>query len=300
MEIRQLHYVVALAQARHFQRAARLVHVTQPTLSVQIQKLERELGQPLFERSSRQVRLTTAGERFVPHAKAILDQVQAARAEVGGDEPRGVIRLGVIPTICPYIMPSVLPAFHRLAPLAHVELFEETTAPLLEAIRNGQIDLGVLALPVEARGLSTLSLGWEEFYVAVAKGAALARRGWVDLRTLAQERLLMLQEGHCLRRQSLEFCRRRGKDWPITFQGGSLASVLRLAEAGEGVTFVPHMAREPARHPGLRFLRFHPPRPMRELGIVWRLSAPLLPTHQRLLSVLEAALRPHCRARPAA
>jgi LysR family hydrogen peroxide-inducible transcriptional activator len=292
MDLRQLMYVVALARERHFSRAARSVHVTQPTLSQQLIKLERELGSPLFERSSKGVRLTAAGQRFLPRAQAILDQAAQAAKDVqsGAQDGAGLVRIGAIPTVCPYVMPGLLRALQATAPRVTLEVFEETTAVLLESLKSGRIDIGVAALPVRDRALASVSLGREEFLLAVPKRHALASVSGVSPARISRERLLVLQEGHCFRQQSLDYCRKAGRDLQVVFQGSSLTSVMRLAAAGEGITLVPRMAADRSGNPGLAFVPFAQPRPYRELGMAWRLSAPLTAAQQLTLEALRAAV----------
>lgn len=292
MEIQQLRYVVALARDLHFLRAARRVHISQPTLSQQIAKLEAEIGAKLFERDRRRVRLTPEGERFVPYAQAVLDALERAAGEMRDLKGQigGRLRVGAIPTVGPYLLPGVIRRMRTIAPQLTLEFYELTTSALLARLQEGEIDLGLLALPINEPGISSLSLGAEVFYLAVPQGHPFSGRKRVSADVVRRERILILQEGHCFRDQSLEFCHMPPESAQIVFQGSSLTSVMRLAAAGEGVTFVPHMAARPRENPGLSFVRFSPPEPTREIGMIWRTSMPLGRSHHAFLDAVRTAL----------
>lgn len=305
MEFQQLRYVAALARELHFLKASRTVHVTQPTLSQQIKKLEEELGTALFERSPRRVRLTAAGRQFLPHALEALAAVERAAAELKAQsgELSGTVRLSVIPTICPYLMPEVITRLHQEAPKLTLELHEETTSATLLRLKEGAVDLGLLSPPVSEKGVSELVLAKEPFFLAVGVRHRLARRPSVHPRELDEERLLVLQEGHCFGEQSLDYCKRAAKGAQVIFRGSSLESVLRLAAAGEGVTFIPRMAAAASARPDLKFIPFTAPQPERNIGVVWRLSSPLLNTHRFVMDLItrsaqdrETRRRPSVRA----
>lgn len=292
MDIQQLRYALALSQELHFNRAAQKLNVTQPTLSQGIKKLEDELGLPLFERSPRAVRLTEAGRLFMPYALRVLDEIKGgaqalreAAAQIGG-----TIKLAAIPTMCPYLMPPALIRIRRQAPRLMIELYEEKTADILEKLRSGELDLGVLALPVKDSGLASLSLGREPFYLAVSRRHRLARAPQVSLKQMQDERLLILQEGHCFGDQAMEYCKIKRGDPQIRFQGSSLTSVVRLAAAGEGVTLVPRMALGSIAGGGVRFLPLAHPSPSREVGVVWRRSAPLGKAHELCIEAIRLSL----------
>jgi len=290
MELQQLRYVAAVAREKHFGRAAERVHITQPTLSQQIIKLEKELGAALFERSPRGVVLTAEGEKFLSTATAVLEILENSVRELKekGDDITGRIRLAVIPTLGPYLLPPVLQHVRKKAPRLTLELFDMTTSLLLENLKQNRIDMGILALPIEEPGIVALSIGKEPFYLAVPQKHPLASRKSVDLAQVRRERLLILQEGHCFRNQALAYCGLSAEDDQIIFQGSSLTSVMRLAAAGEGVTFVPRIAARAREHPGLRFIRFSGPEPIRELGVVWRVTTPLSTANRFLIDVIES------------
>ncbi len=288
MELQQLRYIVALSQELNFLRAARRASITQPTLSQQVKKLEDELGAPLFERSSHGVRLTPAGEKFMPFAMAALDTLKKGLTELQKESKdiSGKIAVSVIPTIHPYLMPGVLIKVKREAPRLSIELHEEKTSVLLESLKTGKIDLGILALPAGEAGIVSRSIGKEEFLLAVAKDHALAKRKQVTPRIIKEEKLLILQEGHCFTDQALEYCKRPREDAQVTFQGSSLTSVMKLASVGEGLTLVPKMAAIERENPDLVFIPFQSPKPHREIGIVWRITSPLTPAHHFLIETV--------------
>jgi LysR family hydrogen peroxide-inducible transcriptional activator len=293
MELQPLRYACAVYRERHFLRAAERVHISQPTLSQQIKKLERELGAALFERSPHGVSLTPEGERFLPRAEAVLQALEEAVSELrrGAKEIAGRIRLAAIPTVGPYLLPRVAKRLRTAAPRLQVELHDLTTSLLLEHLKQGRIDMGILALPVDDPGLVSRSFGRERFLLAVSRRHPLAGRRSVSRKDVRHERMLILQEGHCFRNQTLSYCKLSDQDPQIIFQGSNLTSVMRLAAAGEGVTLVPEMAAEPGQHPSLRFLRFAPPEPRREIGVVWRVTTPLNRGHQLLMDLAEEVFR---------
>ncbi len=293
MELQQLRYVVALSQERNFLRAAKRANITQPTLSHQIKKLEEELGTPLFERSSHGVRLTAAGEKFIPHAIATIDGLEKALSELraGTKDISGKIAIGAIPTIAPYLIPDILIKLRKEAPHLSLKLYEETTSLLLESIKAGKIDIGILSLPIADAGLVSRSIGKEEFFLAVSKKHALSKKRQITSKEIKEENLLILQEGHCFADQALEYCGHPRKDTRVVFEGSSLSSVLKLASVGRGLTLVPKMAAAERENPNLAFIRFTSPKPSREIGIVWRVTAPLTPAHRFFIDVAAKTFR---------
>ncbi|MCB9800542.1 MAG: hydrogen peroxide-inducible genes activator [Candidatus Omnitrophica bacterium] len=291
MELQQLRYIVALSQERNFLRAAKRVHVTQPTLSHQIKKFEEEIGTPLFERSSHGVRLTSAGDKFIPFAMAAIDMLKTGLTELQ-DETKdisGKITIGVIPTINPYLMPGCLVKLKKEAPRLSLEIYEETTSILLDSLKAGTLDLGILALPITDTGIVHRSIGKEEFFLAVSRHHPLSKRKQVTSKIIKEEKLLILQEGHCFADQALEYCKRIREDDQIIFQGSSLTSVMKLASVGEGLTLVPRMAANAKENPDLVFIPFTSPKPSREIGIIWRVTAPLTPAHRLLIDIIVKA-----------
>ena len=281
MELHQLRYFLELSRELHFQKAAEKAHVTQPTLSQQIKKLEDELGLPLFERSPRNVRHTAAGKKFLPHVIEALERIEhgVSGLREEADEISGLIRIAAIPTIAPYLLPGVISKIKRSAPKLMLEIYEETTSVLVEHLKEAKFEIGVLSLPIQDSGIVCRPLGKEPFYLAVSKDHPLAKRKTVSRSDIVKEKLLILQEGHCFSDQTLEFCNLSRKNEQIRFQGSSLSSVMRLVGAGEGVTFVPKMAVEPRLYPELRFISFGGTPPLREIGLAWRVTTPLTKAH---------------------
>ncbi len=293
MEIHQLKYFIALTQELNFQRAARRAHISQPSLSHAISKLEKQLGHALFERSPRQVRLTAAGEKLLPHALAILDCLRQSIEAMGEDtgEISGRLRISAIPTIGPYLLPVIIREFRKRAPKVVLEIHEQTTSLLTEDLRAGKLDAGIISLPVKLTGLASRVLASEEFYLAVSPRHPLAKKKRVSREDILTENLLILQEGHCFAAQALAFCKRSRRHERVIFEGGSLNSVLKLVAAGEGITFAPRMAAE--KSPNLRYIRFESPEPTRDLGVVWRLTAPVSRAQALFTDITEKALNLH-------
>lgn len=293
MDLQQLRYVTALAKEKHFQKAARLTGVTQPTLSQQVKKLEQELGESLFERSSRRVALTPAGERFLPHALAALDALQKGVASIQeeGDLSVAPVRIGFLPTMGPYLIPPILNDLKERVPELTLEFHEDTAASLVQRIREGGLDLGIVSLPLHEDGIASRSLGRESLYLAVSPQHALARQKNVALRQLHQESLFVLQEGRCLRDQISVFLRRAKAQPKIAFQGMHLTSLLKLVATGEGVAIVPEMAAESHAADGIRFLPFSNPQPTREVGVIWRRSASLTQREYLVMRSIENQLK---------
>lgn len=289
MELQQLRYVVALSRELNFQRASKKLHVTQPTLSQQLKKLEDEIGITLFERSPKYVRLTSAGEKFVPFALELLERLERGLEEIREDkgEVSGHLKIGAIPTIGPFVLPPLVQASHQAAPKLKLELFEEITPVLIEKLKQGQLDLGILSLPFDETALAVKNIGKETFLLAVPLAHELAKRKQISLQDLNGQRLLILQEGHCFSEQALSFCRRSREDRQVVFQGSSLQSVLNLAAAGEGITFLPKMAEKSCRNLPLKLIPFGPKAPMRQIVVIWRLAAPLNRNHRFMIQLIQ-------------
>jgi LysR family hydrogen peroxide-inducible transcriptional activator len=291
--LRQLEYLVAVADARHFGRAARACAVSQPALSAQLAVLEESLGVRLFERSRRGARPTRAGERVIERARAVLraaDELVAAAREAR--EPlTGPLHLGVIPTVAPYVLPRWLPEVRRRYPRLQLFLHEEQTARVLEGLAGGRLDLGLLALPAEAPGLESLPVGREPFLLAVPPAHRLARRPRrVGEEELRDETVLLLEDGHCLRDQALSVCREAGAREAEGVRASSLSTLAQMVEGGLGVTLIPASAAAVEGRGGLALLRFRDPEPSRELGLVWRRESARGAEFERLAELLRHAL----------
>jgi LysR family hydrogen peroxide-inducible transcriptional activator len=274
MNLRDLEYLVAVADHRHFGRAARACFVTQPTLSTQLKKLEAELDAALLERNSRQVLLTPVGERVVDRARTVLAEVEAIRglAQQARDPRAGILRLGVFPTLAPYLLPHVVPELRRLFPELELRLIEEKSEVLLVQLRQGRLDGALLAFPVDGTGLSSEPLFREEFLLAVPAGHRLSRGGPIGTDILADEQLLLLADGHCLRDQALEVCELAGAREYTGFQATSLETLRHMVAAGVGITLLPVLSVHPPvpEVPTVALRRFTDPTPSREIGLFWR------------------------------
>ncbi len=294
MNLRDLRYLVALADTHHFGKAAEACHVSQPTLSAQIKKLEEYLGAPLLERRPRQVTLTDAGVRVVERARRLLKEADDIRevARVDSDPLGGRLRVGLIPTIAPYLLPRVAPKLRRSLPRLSLMLYEFRTGPLLERVREGELDLGILALPAETEGLETRTLFAESFVVAMPARHALAERKRLKVADLEGEHLLLLEEGHCLRDQALEVCSSISTDEDADFRATSLETLRQMVAAGLGVTLLPRLAAEGAYATarGLATRPFAPPAPQRTVGAAWRPSSTRVAAIDAVCDVLAATL----------
>jgi LysR family hydrogen peroxide-inducible transcriptional activator len=275
MNIRDLEYLVALADTRHFGRAAARCHVSQPTLSTQLKKLEAYLGVPLVERRPRRAALTPAGLAVVQRARRMLQDADDIRAlaRASQDPLSGPLKVGLIPTLGPYLLPRVAPRIAKALPKLQLMLHEYQTEPLVERTLSGELDLAILALPADTRGLVTRSLFAEAFLVAMPESHPLAARKRVKAADLQGEKLLLLEEGHCLRDQALEVCERVGTE-EQDVRATSLETLRQMVVAGLGLTLLPRLAAEGpfASARGLAVRPFSPPAPNRVIGAAWRRS----------------------------
>ena len=276
MTLRDLEYLVALAETRHFGRAAERCHVSQPTLSAQIRKLEDSLGVALVERRPRKVALTAAGEAVVERARRMLRDAEDIQAlgRASQDPLAGQLRVGFIPTLGPYLLPRVAPRISRALPKLQLMLYEYQTASLVERTVRGELDLAILALPADTKGLKTRSLFAEAFLVAMPAHHRLTAKKRVKAGDLRGEKLLLLEEGHCLRDQALEVCARVGTE-EQDFRATSLETLRQMVAAGLGLTLLPRLAAEGpfASARGLVVRPFAPPSPNRVIGAAWRRSS---------------------------
>jgi LysR family hydrogen peroxide-inducible transcriptional activator len=274
LKLKDLRYLVAVADTRHFGRAAAQCFVSQPTLSAQLRKLEEYLGVQLVERQPRHLVLTRAGEAIVARARRMLDAGKEIVdiAQTWRDPLSGPLRLAVLPTIGPYLLPQVLGKVRKALPRVELLLYEYQTKPMLDELRLGQIDLGILALPIEADGLVTRKLYEEPFLLAVPAQHPLASQAQARPADLDGETLLLLEDGHCLRDQALAFCERRGVQEKQDFRATSIETLRQMVATGAGVTLLPALAAQGAYGSarGIRLLPFVRPAPSRVIGAVWR------------------------------
>ena len=292
--LRQLEYAVAVADARHFGRAAKSCHVSQPALSAQIAQLEDLLGVRLFERSRRHVLVTREGERVVAHARSVLREtdelVRVARE--GGEPLSGPLRMGVIPTIAPYWLPYWLPRVRKAYPGLELYLLEDKTERLLEELDAGRLDLLLLALPVPGPELACEDLFSEPFVLAAPEGHALLRpRKRLTQEDLADQPVMLLSDGHCLRDQALALCQNAGANEARELQATSLPTLVQMVANGLGVTLLPaaSVAVELRGDSGIGIRAFREPEPSRRIGLVWRATS----SRESAFSELAALLRRH-------
>ncbi|NNM21683.1 MAG: LysR family transcriptional regulator [Gammaproteobacteria bacterium] len=271
MNIRDLQYFIAVAELGHFGQAAARCCVSQPTLSGQIKKLEAELGVTLFERTNRRVMLTDTGNQIANSARRILREVDTIHdmAQSRHDPLAGKFRLGAFPTLATYIFPELVPKVKKHLPNLRLILIEEKTAILTDQLKRGKIDAALLALPVDDNFLVSQPLFEDEFLLAVSPGHELAAYKSVDQKKLEKHRLLLLEEGHCLRDQALEVCQLNGVAEEEDFRATGLETLRQMVKAGTGITFMPQIAIK-NDEPGIRYIPFSGQPPVRTIGLVWR------------------------------
>jgi len=255
MEFHQLRYVCAVADTGNFSRAAERCQIAQPSLSQQVLKLEEDLGAKLFDRLGRSVRLTEAGRAFIPHARAVLDQMEMARLSVADKNAdlRGSVAVGVIPTIAPYLIPSYTAAFAKKYPDAKLRIVEETTSILVEGLRDLSIDVAILALPLRHKDLELFPIRTERLFAVMRRDHPRASAESLALKDLRGESFVMLRDGHCFRDLSIATCTRARITPNIAFESGQFSSLLGMVAAGVGVSIVPEMAID--RNVGCSYVR---------------------------------------------
>ena len=277
MNIRDFEYLVALDELRSFRKASERCHVTQPTLSGQLRKLEDYLGVLLVERTKRKVMLTPVGKEVVRRARLILQEVeQIEEISVSFKDPmQGKLRMGLIPTLGPYLLPFMIPAMVQEYPRLQLFLYEEQTHILLKKLSDAELDVIILALPVSSSGLSEIELFDEPFLLALPRGHELSIQDNVSLSDLSEERILLLEDGHCLRDQALEVCMMAGATENPEFQGTSLETLRHMVSAGMGVTLMPYYSVFPnsGSNPPMTYLQFDAPVPSRKIGLLFRESS---------------------------
>lgn len=271
MEMHQLRYMVAVAKTGNFSRAAEQCHVSQPSLSQQIQKLEDELGERLFVRMKRAAKLTPHGEAFLQRATTILAEAEAARREAkdAKDLLRGVVNVGVLPTIAPYLLPDVIAGFMDKFPGVEIVVQEDSTARLLKMALACEIDFALASLPIEDSRLKVVELCSEELMLALPPGHPLARKRIIHAADFAGERLIVMKEGHCLGDQVLRFCDRRDLHPNISFRSAQLETIQSLVRAGLGISLIPAMAAQSGRSDMPEYRSLAAPRPSRKIVSVW-------------------------------
>lgn len=277
MNIRALQYFIALAELRHFRKAAERCHVSQPTLSTQIKKLEEQLGTDLIERNSRQVMLTPIGERILERARIIVAETAAIRqlARDADDPFAGTLSLGVFPTLAPYLLPHVIPTLRRKFPKLTLRLFEEKTEQVMAMLSSGTVDAILLALPLDDDQLHVEPLFDEPFVLVLPTDHPLAQSPTVSLGDLQSQQLLLLEDGHCLRQHALDVCQLAGAKEKLDFQASSLETLRYMVAAGSGVTLMPILATKPpvTKTDNVVTRAFSAPQPQRTIAMAWRKSS---------------------------
>ncbi len=265
MEFHQLRYVCAIADTGNFSRAAERCQITQPSLSQQVLKLEEELGTKLFDRLGRSIRLTEAGRAFIPRARAILEQSEAARTSAAdqNSDLHGSVAVGVIPTVAPYLIPKYAARFAKKYPDAKLRIVEDTTSVLVEGLRDLSIDVAILALPLRHKDLELFPVRTEPLFAALRKNHPRAKAKSLALKDLRGESFVMLRDGHCFRDLSIDTCTRARISPNIAFESGQFSSLLGMVAAGVGVSLVPEMAID--RNAGCRYVRLNDPQATRTI-----------------------------------
>ncbi|GHD62880.1 LysR substrate-binding domain-containing protein [Jeongeupia chitinilytica] len=282
MTLTEFRYIVAVARERHFGRAAASCFVSQPTLSVAVKKLEDELGVTLFERAAGEVTLTPNGERIVEQAQRVLEEVQVIKqlAEQGKDPLAGPLRLGIIYTISPYLLPHLIPDLRERAPQMQILLEENYTGRLAEMLKQGEIDLAILAEPFHEAGIATLPVYDEPFVVATPKGHPWEALATIDSDQLAEENVLLLSPGNCFRDHVLQTCPDLNREslpagsLQRTLQGSSLTTIRHMVAGGIGVTVLPATSVSSADEALLSIRPFSEPVPTRRVVLAWRKNFP--------------------------
>ena len=296
MNLKDLKYLVALADTGHFGKAAERTFVSQPTLSAQLKKLEEYLGVKLVERQPRNVQLTEVGKQVVVRARRMLDEGDqiVALARNNKDPFAGRLKLALIPTIGPYLLPRVMQKIRKALPQLGLMLYEHQTEALLKRLHDGEVDLGIMALPIAQDGMETRELYEEAFTVALPNHHALAAKSTIKVPDLKGQTLLLLEDGHCLRDQALEVCSRIDIREAEDFRATSLETLRQMVVAGLGITLLPETAVESpfGSQRGLTIRQFSKPVPTRTVGAVWRKSSTRSEAIAAVCDILAGAMKP--------
>ncbi|MGO9995192.1 MAG: LysR substrate-binding domain-containing protein [Steroidobacteraceae bacterium] len=296
MNLKDLKYLVALADTGHFGKAAERTFVSQPTLSAQLKKLEQYLGVKLVERQPKNVQLTEVGKQIVVRARRMLDESDEiiALARNNADPFAGKLKVGLIPTIGPYLLPRVMQKLRKALPHLGLMLYEHQTEALLKRLRDGEIDLGIMALPIAQDGLESRQLYEEAFTVALPNNHPLTAKSAIKVQDLKGQTLLLLEDGHCLRDQALEVCSRIEIREAEDFRATSLETLRQMVVAGLGITLLPETAVEPpfGSQRGLTIRQFAKPTPTRTVGAVWRKSSTRAAAIMAVCDVLHNVMEP--------
>lgn len=290
METHQLRYFLAVAQAGSFTQAARQCNVSQPSLSIQVAKLEDELGGPLFERTRKGGRLTARGETFLPRAKAILEQMESARedAKALSGLTLGKVSLGCMPTTGAHLLPPILTAFRKAYPKIQVHLKEESSPDLARDLEQGEIELAILDEAGLRPGLDHQTILTEELLLALPAKHPLAGKNALSLKQAAEEPFILMKPGHGFRQITLDLYRKAGLEPKVVFESGGIETVQAMVSAGLGISLVPQMV---AKFAGVSYASVSAPKAARTLSLAWRKKARLSPASEALKKVITATLK---------
>lgn len=272
MNTRDLQYLVALSEHLHFGKAAEACFVSQPALSMQIKKLEETLGATLLERTNKSVLLTETGLAIAERARHILNQIDEMRdlAKLAKDPYSGKLKIGIIPTLAPYLLPKIIPALSKKFPNVSFYLFEKQTSLLVEKLKIGKIDAAFLVDPIDEINFANTALFQEEFLLAVPHTHRLARQKNIKQNDLNDESILLLEEGHCMREQTLSLCYKMKASETQHFRATSLETLRHMVAAGNGITLIPKLAQQ--ENDGIIYIPFATAKPVRTIGLYWRNS----------------------------
>lgn len=286
MNLRDIEYILAVAEHKSFSAAATFCNVSQPSLSTQIKKVEEELGTKIFERDNRHVYLTAFGQVFIEKAKRITQEVDdiksAAKQSLNPFD--GAFTLGAIATVAPYYFPNVIKRIKKKAPSLQLNLQEGQTASLVEDLLAGRIDAAILSLPTDKQLFESADLFEDKFFLAVPEGHRLAKKKQVDEEDFKDEKLILLDDGHCLRQQALDLCQRAALQEDRAFRATSLETIRHIVATGDGLTLMPSLAMR--KGDGINYVEMKNPRYSRTIGLVWRKSS----DRTELMSALVKAL----------
>lgn len=290
MNIRDLEYLIALADVKHFRKAADLCNVSQPTLSGQIRKLEEELGTVLLERTSRKVLFTQSGLMLVEQAKAVLREVKILKemASNQGKEMSGPLHIGIIPTLGPYLSPIILPKLKETFPDLELYIYELQTHTLVEQLESGQLDCGILALGKESEPFIEMSLFHERMLLGVSNQHEWASEKQISLQQLRDKEMLMLDDGHCLKTQTMDYCLSVGAKENLHFKANSIETLRHMVAANSGIAFIPELATKISHTSNVQYLHFSQPEPYRSIGLIYRPGSPLRVRYERLAKEIQS------------
>jgi len=294
MNLRELEYLIAVDEERHFHKAAERCFVSQPTLSGQLKKLEQELGVLLVERNNRQVSMTEVGLAVVQRARTILAEVNGIKdiANYYQDPMVGDVRVGIIPTIAPYLLPHIMPSLSAQFSDLKIWLYEYQTHVLLEKLQNAELDFLILALPIEKHEFVELDLFREPFRLAVEKKHVLTKHKQVNIGDIVQEELLLLEEGHCLREHILDVCLLAGVKEKGQYHATSLETLRHMVAEGIGMTLIPELAVpvKTKKSDATQYIEFSDPKPNRRIGMLYRKNSYREETYYNIAELIKSVL----------